>query len=246
MSASIAVLRAEARLLTRESGSIFWIVAFPTLLVTGLGLVPSFRAPDPDLGGLRLVDLYVPVAALLAVMMAGSQAMPPVLASYREHGILRRMSTTPVRPLTLLAAQILLHSAAALGSSILVIAVGRLFFGVSLPGHLPGYAVALVLATLAAMALGATVAALAPNTKVCTTVDTIIFFPMMISAGVWGPVQVLPELARRVVEFTPFGAAAQALDQAMRGGWPDWSLLGVTVAWAAVLIGAAARWFRWQ
>ncbi|MGI5170813.1 ABC transporter permease [Spirillospora sp. CA-253888] len=246
MSASTAVLRAEFRLFTREPFSLFWIVAFPTVLLTILGLIPSFREADPDLGGNRVIDLYVPVNVLLAMIMAGIQVLPPVLAGYRERGILRRMSTTPVRPVSLLAAQIALHFAAAVLSALLVIAVGRIAFDVALPGHLPGYLLALLLGALGALALGAAVTAVSPTVKATTVVGSIVFFPAMFLAGVWLPVQAMPDLLRRIVEYFPFSAASQALHQAAEGGWPDWTHLGVTAAWAAVLIAAAARWFRWE
>ncbi len=100
-----------------------------------LGFVPSFTEADDNLGGRRVIDLYVPVSVLLAMIMAGLQAMPPVLTAYRERGILRRMSTTPVRPSALLTAQIALHGAAALGSAALVVVVGRIGYGVALPGQ---------------------------------------------------------------------------------------------------------------
>ncbi|SEG08359.1 ABC-2 type transport system permease protein [Thermomonospora echinospora] len=246
MSASTAVLKAELRLFSREPFSLFWIVAFPAVLLTILGLIPSFREPDPGLGGSRVIDLYVPVNVLLAMIMAGIQALPPVLSGYRERGILRRMSTTPVRPAALLTAQIVLHFAAALFSSLLVIAIGRLAFDVALPGHLPGYLLALLLGALGALALGAAVTAVTPTVKATTVVGSIVFFPMMFFAGVWVPVQAMPEVLRGIVEYSPFGAASQALHQAAEGGWPDWTHLGVTAAWAAVLIAAAVRWFRWE
>ncbi|WP_328815172.1 ABC transporter permease [Nonomuraea cypriaca] len=129
----------------------FWVVAFPTLLLIVLGLLPTFRVADAALGGLRMVDVYVPVLLLLALIMSGTQVMPGFLVGYREQGILRRMSTTPVRPLTLLAAQIILHTVVALGSAVLVIAVGGLIYGVSPPRNLPGYLLALLLATLVAL-----------------------------------------------------------------------------------------------
>ncbi|WP_327675431.1 ABC transporter permease [Kitasatospora sp. NBC_00458] len=246
MSASTAVLKAEARLVVRHRAGVFWVVAFPTLLLVVLGLLPAFRAADPALGGRRMVDAYVPVLVLLAVIMSGTQVMPGVLVGYREQGVLRRMSTTPVRPLTLLTAQIALHAVTALGSVLLVLAVGRVVHGVPLPGHLPGYALALALAVLVALALGTVLAAVAPTTKLATGVATVAFFPLAVSAGLWGPAQVLPEAARRILGSTPFGAAARALDQAMRGAWPDWSALGVTALWSAVLVAAAVRWFRWE
>ncbi|MEV7871618.1 ABC transporter permease [Streptomyces sp. NPDC088124] len=244
--ATALVVRTEARLFLREPGSLFWVVLFPTLLTVILGLIPSFRESSDSLGGRRVIDLYVPVGVLLAMIMAGLQAMPPVLTGYRERGILRRMSTTPVRPASLLGAQILLHGVAALCAAALVILVGRIAFGVELPGQLAGYAVALVLATVSALALGAVVTAVSRTQKIAGAVGSAAFFPSMFAAGVYLPVQTMPGTLRHIVEFTPFGAASQALDQATRGDWPSWSHLGVTALWAVVLTAVAARRFRWE
>ncbi|MER5357155.1 ABC transporter permease [Streptomyces sp. NPDC002785] len=241
-----AVLRTETRLFLREPGSLFWILVFPTALMTILGLIPSFRHPDDELGGRRVIDLYVPVAVLLAMIMAGLQAMPPVLTGYRERGILRRMSTTPVRPSALLSAQIALHGGAALGSAVLVMAVGRIAFGVTLPGQPLGYVLALLLATASVLVLGALLCALSRTTKASAAISPVVNLLMMFSAGVWIPVQSMPDTLRRIVEVTPFGAASQALDRAASGGWPGWVQLGVMALWAAVVTLLATRLFRWE
>ncbi|MFJ6518010.1 ABC transporter permease [Streptomyces filamentosus] len=245
-SAARAVLKAEARLFAREPAALFWVMVSPTVLLVILGLIPSMREVSADLGGRRVIDLYVPVAVLFALIMAGLQAMPPVLAGYRERGILRRMSATPVRPAALLTAQFVLHAAAALLSALLVTAVGRTAFGVALPAHLPGHLVALVLATAGGLALGATVCAVSRTQKAATAVGTAVFFPTMFTAGVWVPVQAMPDTLRRIVEYTPYGAASRALDEAARGGWPGPVALGVMVLWTVVLTGTAVRRFRWE
>ncbi|MFC9594626.1 ABC transporter permease [Streptomyces sp. NPDC056944] len=245
-SPAVTVLRTEVRLFGREPGALFWVIISPTVLLVILGLIPSFREASEDLGGRRVIDVYVPVSVLFALIMSGLQAMPPVLAAYRERGILRRMSTTPVRPGTLLTAQLVLHGAAALVSSLLAITVGRLAFGVALPENLAGYALALLLAVAAALALGAAVCAVSRTQKIATAVGSAVFFPSMFTAGVWVPVQSMPDTLQRIVGFTPFGAASEALDAAASGGWPGWAALGVTALWTAVLTGAAVRWFRWE
>ena len=94
----------ELRLLMREPLAAFFALLFPTVLVVILGSIPAFRVSTPDLGGLRVIDLYVPIAVALVIAMLGLQGTPAVLATYREKGILRRLATTPVRPLLLLAA----------------------------------------------------------------------------------------------------------------------------------------------
>ncbi|MFJ6430679.1 ABC transporter permease [Streptomyces sp. NPDC091416] len=244
--ASLAVLRSETRLFLREPGSLFWILAFPTVLMTILGLIPSFREHDDALGGRRVIDLYVPVAILLAMIMAGLQAMPPVLTGYRERGILRRMSTTPVRPAAVLGAQIVLHGAAALGSTLLVTAVGRIAFGVRLPGQPFGYLLGLLLAVGCVLALGALVCAVSRTTKIAAAVGSVVFFVMMFTAGVWVPVQVMPDALRHIVQATPFGAASQVLDRAATGAWPSWAHLAVVALWTVLAATAAVRTFRWE
>ncbi|MFI9580543.1 ABC transporter permease [Streptomyces sp. NPDC052236] len=246
VAASVAVLRAEARLFRREPASLFWVVAFPLLLLVLVGLVPSNRAEGSAPEGARIIDLYVPVIVLLGLIMAGIQSMPPVLTSYREQGILRRMSTTPVRPVSLLASQVIVHGVASLAAGMLAIALGRLLYGVALPANIPGYTVTLVLVALGALVMGALIAALSRTAKACTAAATIIFFPLIFTAGVYVPVQAMPETMRRIVEFTPFGAASQALDQASSGAWPSLPHLTVVLAWTVILAGASARWFRWE
>ncbi|MGW1432877.1 ABC transporter permease [Streptomyces sp. NPDC002431] len=245
-SAHRAVLRAETRLFLREPGSLFWIMVFPSVLLVILGLVPSFREHTDELGGRRVIDLYVPVAVLLGMIMAGLQAMPPVLTGYRERGILRRMSTTPVRPSALLTAQIALHAVAALGSAVLAMAVGRIGFGVALPGQPAGYAVALLLAVASVLALGSLLCALARTAKASAALGSVVYLVTMFTAGVWIPVQSMPDTLRTIVRFTPFGAASEALNRAASGSWPELTQLGVTALWAALVAFLATRLFRWE
>lgn len=241
-----AVLRTEIRLFRREPGGIFWILLFPTLLLVILGSIPAFREPEPSLGGLRPVDAYVPVAVLLGLIVGGLQAMPVTLTGYRETGILRRMSTTPVRPAALLTAQMLVSGGAALLSAPVTLAAGRLAFDVTLPRQPFGYLLALLLALLGSLALGAVLSALSRTTKTATAVGSAALFPVMFCAGVWLPVEAMPDVLAGIVGWTPFGAAAQALNEAAAGDWPGGLHLGVLAAWTLLLTAAAARWFRWE
>ncbi|WP_406121928.1 ABC transporter permease [Streptomyces sp. NBC_00989] len=241
-----AVLRTELRLFRREPGALFWILLFPTLLLVILGSIPGFRHHEADLGGLRTIDVYVPVTVLLGMIVGALQSMPQNLTGYRERGILRRMSATPVRPTALLAAQMVVYGTAALASALCALIVGRLAFDVRLPKQPGGYLLALVLAVLAALALGAVVSALSRTTKIAGAIGSAVFFPMMFCAGVWIPVNSMPDVMARIVGYTPFGAAAEALNRAAAGNWPGWTHLGVLVAWTVLLTAGASRWFRWE
>ncbi|WP_405990706.1 ABC transporter permease [Streptomyces sp. NBC_00986] len=241
-----AVLRTELKLFRREPGALFWILLFPTLLLVILGSIPGFRHHEADLGGLRTIDVYVPVAVLLGMIVGALQSMPQNLTGYRERGILRRMSATPVRPTALLSAQMVVYGLAALASALCALIVGRLAFDVRLPKQPAGYLLALLLAILAALALGAVVSSLSRTTKIAGAIGSAVFFPMMFCAGVWIPVNSMPDVMARIVGYTPFGAAAEALNRAAAGNWPGWTHLGVLVAWTVLLTAGASRWFRWE
>lgn len=241
-----AVLRAETRLFLREPGALFWIMAFPVLLLVILGSIPSFREPHADLGGQRVVDLYVPITILLAAIMASIQAMPAVLTAYREQHVLRRIATTPAEPWHLLAAQYALHGGAVVVGSTVVLVVGRLAFDVRVPGSAGAYLLVLTLALVALLAAGGLLSGVARNTKASAALSTVVAFPMMFTAGLWLPVQTMPGVLRDIVEVTPLGAASAALGQAGLGSWPDLAHIGVLLAWTLALGALAARYFRWE
>ncbi|NYE35201.1 ABC-2 type transport system permease protein [Nocardioides cavernae] len=245
-SPTAAVVRTEATLFARELGSLFWILLFPTLLLVVIGLVPDFQEPNASLGGQRIIDLYASVVVVLAMIMAAIMAMPPVIAGYRESGVLRRLRTTPMHPAALLGAQIGLHAVAVLASVVLALGTARVVHDVRLPGHLGWYALALLLATASAFSVGAVITAVSSSTRVVQTVGTIVFFPMMFTSGVWMPVQTMEGWLRVTVVSTPLGAASEALNDALQGIRPEVVDLVVMGGWTVALSLVAIRLFRWE
>jgi len=238
--------RSELRLFLREPAQLFWILAFPSILVVILGSIPAFREPSAGLGGLRVIDLYVAIAVVLTLASLGLQVAPQVLATYREHGILRRLATTPARPASLLGAQLMMSLLTGFTSVLLVLLIGRLAFGVALPRQGAGFVVAFLVTACAVFAMGLFIAAVAPSGKAANTIGTLAFFPMMFFAGLWTPREVFPEALRRVADLTPLGAGERAVQAAMSGQWPTWGSLTVLVAYMLVFGLAAARLFRWE
>ena len=236
----------ELRLFLREPLAVFFAVVFQALLVGILGSVPGFQQPLPSLGGQRVIDQYVPIAVTFAIVMLALSVAPSALAAYRERGILRRLATTPVRPAALLAAQLAMSLATAIFTVLLVLGVGRLAFGVGLPRQPIGYALGFVLAAAAMFAIGLLLAAMAPSTRSAQGLGSLLIFPVMFFAGLWVPRAVMPEVLRRVSDFTPLGAGAQALQDATGGAWPQPLHLAVMAAYLAVFGLLAARTFRWQ
>ncbi len=224
----------------------FFALAFPPILLVILGSIPSFREPDADLGGLRVIDLYAPIVVTLALAMLALNGLPQLFATYREKGILRRMATTPVRPATMLGAQLLMCVALAVGVMVVVLAVARVGFDVALPRQIPAYLIAYLLCVLAMLTLGLLVASLAPSGRGAGAIGSVLFFPVLFFAGLWVPRAGMPEVLRRISDFTPLGAGVQSLSDAAAGHWPQLLHVAVMLGWTLVAGGLAARYFRWE
>src|ERR1700684_1301740 len=91
----------------------------PAVARMGCGLFPASNKRVAGFGGLSVLQTWLPVIILFSLVMSAVNFLPATLVSYRERGVLRRMSTTPVRPRTLLTAQLLLN----LGVQIATLAV---------------------------------------------------------------------------------------------------------------------------
>jgi ABC-2 type transport system permease protein len=236
----------EFKLFLRDPIGWFFALAFPPLLLVILGSIPAFREPDADIGGRRVIDLYVPILVGFVVTMLAISVLPNYLATYRERGILRRLSTTPVQPASLLLAQLAMGLAMAAVAVALVLGIGVVAFDTAMPQQAVGFLAALVMTAAALYAVGFLVAAVAPSGKAAAGIGTMLFFPVMFFGGLWVPREAMPEVLRRIGDFTPLGAGVQAMQDAWNGSWPDPLHLAVMAAFAIGASLAAARLFRWE
>ncbi|WP_422769878.1 ABC transporter permease [Plantactinospora sp. WMMC1484] len=246
MSALSRLTATETKLFFREPIIVFFALAFPPMLLVIFGLIPPFQEPDPSLGGLRVIDIYVPIIVGTALAMFALNGLSQLLATYREKGVLRRMRTTPVKPQMMLGAQLLMSTILSVATMVLVLAIGRLAYDVPLPRQVPAYLIGYLLAALAMFAIGLLVAALAPSGKSAGAIGSILFFPVVFFAGLWIPRSAMNDVLRTISDLTPLGAGVQSLQDATAGHWPQLLHLAVMLGWTIVAGGLAARYFRWE
>lgn len=247
-----ALLRSEVRLFLRDTGNVIFVLGFPMILLIGMGFaIPGMRdaitdAPEPWYG-LRAIDLFAPIMVCVAVATAGLSSLPAVLAGYRERGVLRRLSTTPMRPQSVLLAQLVVQAGGVLIGSGLALVAGRIVFGIPMPEQ-PLLTIALVIPAVAAIfGIGLLIGGLAAKATTASGLGMLVYFPMLFFAGLWTPGPLMPDALETVARFTPLGAASQAMTEAwLIGGGVPWVQVAVMVAWAAGFITLASRTFRWS
>lgn len=253
MSILTKITATETRLVLRDFSTPFFAIVFPPLLLAGVSLIsPGFTEPinDPELPvalqGVRMVEVYVPVVLSVAIATVTLTMLPAYLATYRQRGVLRRIAATPASPRDLLTAQLLINGAFLLAGSLATVLVGVVAFDVPWPSNPLGLLAMFVLSLAATGAVGLIIAALAPSGTVASGIGTGLFFAAMLFSGIWTPGDAMPSGLRAVADFTPFGAAAEAMNDAWSGGWPSLLHVVVLIGWAAVAGTIAARVFRWE
>lgn len=234
----------EAKLLFREP--VYWLVVIllPTAILVIFASLFGPSEPDPALGGLRFVDVFVPSLVVISVATLGIQTLPIRLATYREKGVLRRLSTTPASPSKLLIAQFAVYAGTAVVSLGLLVVVANLWFDVPWPQEPLAYVAAFVLGMSSLFAIGLLVAAVAPSSRLATAVAIPLFFAVMLLGGVYLPRVFLPEMLITIGNFTPPGV--QGLQDAWLGTGPQPLPLAVLAGITLVVGAVAARAFRWE
>jgi ABC-2 type transport system permease protein len=240
------IVRNEARLARRQPFPIIGSIALPVILMIVFAEVPSDQKTISVLGGLTLFETYLPIVMALGLTMLTLLGLPGPLVSYREIGVLRRLSTTPVPPSWLLAAQVVVQLGAALAGLLIVNVVSVTVFGAAVPKSVTGLALSCLLAIAGLFALGLLVAAVAPTSGSVNAIGRLALVPLMFFAGLWLPRALMPAILQDISNYSPLGAAVEAIQYSMQTGFPPVRPLLVLAAYAVVFGFAARRFFRWE
>jgi ABC-2 type transport system permease protein len=180
----------ESKLLLRDPASV------------AIGLLPPVLAAS--LG-------HREASVLVAIAAPGLVLLPTRLVCYREQGVLRRMTATPVRPASVLFVQVAVHALVAVVGCALATAVGVMAFGGTA-------SVRMDMAALGAgtvFALGLVIAAVAPSAWTAAGVGALVCLLLLLSRGTvsaaFGASPRPLALAVLAVCATGFGAVAAGL-----------------------------------
>lgn len=252
MGALAKMVTVETKLFLRDPTTVLFGVLFPTALLLGLGAVPALRESSPETGGLRGIDVWAPTALVFGMVLIAVQHIPSVIATYRERGILRRMSTTPVHPARILLVQMTVAFGSVVLAALLLITVAWTVLGIAPPERPLQFTVAFVAGYAAVLGISLITAAVVPSSSAANQIGTLLFVLLMFFGGAFLPRLIMPEVLRDVGEFIPPGL--QALTTAWSaeagaitaGGQPFGLQVAIMAGIAVVGSAFAAKLFRWE
>jgi ABC-2 type transport system permease protein len=193
---------------------------------------------------------YVPAIVTLAVMSATFFNLTISLSRLREQGILKRVRSTPLPPATFLTGRIGTSMTVSILLVVLLLAIGKSLYGVSIPTHTLAVGVLTVLVGAAALScLAFAVTAFVPSEDAAPPIANVIMLPLMFISGIFIPSSEIPASMRHVADVFPvkhlFEALLKVFDPATTGPGLELGHLGILVAWG-VAGGLVAMWrFRW-
>lgn len=237
----------EVKLFLREPVGAFFTLAFPLMMLFLFGSIYG-NEPTPMFGGYGTIDISVPAYTAMIIATSGLMSITITMAAYRENGVLRRLRTTPVSPLVVLAAQVIVvFTMTSLGMVLLIVA-GKLVYHIRFDGNAWSVLGGFVLSSLSFFGLGFILASVLRTARTAQIVGMVLLYPMLFLSGAGFPRELLPETIKKVSTFLPLTYVVNLL----RGLWigEAWSqhITEVIVLVVMLVVGVliSAKMFRWE
>jgi ABC-2 type transport system permease protein len=238
----------ETKIFLREPLGVFGTLAVPVLLFLVFGRIGRGRAGLRAADAPSIIGSDLPVLASTFVALGAVTSLVAIVAIYREGGILKRLRATPLRPVTILTAHVLVKLAFSAVTLVVLALLGRRFVPVGAAPPWMSFGLAVLFSTACVLSLGFVIASLVPTARFAQPAAAFVFYPMLALSGLFVPIALLPPWLQLVSRAVPLTYAVSLQRGIWRGdGWlahsGDVTALLVT---AIVALVVAAKVFRWE
>jgi ABC-2 type transport system permease protein len=238
--------RFDQKVFWRNPPSVGFTILLPVLFLVllasifGGGTIHRYRI-DVD-------TYYVPAILTLALVSATMVNLSMSLTIAREDGILKRSRGTPLPPWVFIAGRVGNSIVVSLVMVSVVVAIGALVYGVSIPwSHAGEILVTVAVGATSFCALGIALSGVIPSQDAAAPMTQLIALPLYFISGVFIPQNEIPSGILSVASVLPM----RPLFQSFLAAWVpaaasfDWARLAVVAAWGIGAILLALRTFRW-
>jgi ABC-type multidrug transport system permease subunit len=198
---------------------------------------------------LRYVDWVFPGILAMNLMFSSLWGVGWVIVRYRKNGVLRRLQATPLSAFEFLAAQVLSRLLVVTSAAIVVYIGADLLLDFVMRGSHLTLLVVFLAGAMCFISLGLIIAARLRTEELADGILNLMSWPMMLLSGVWFSMDGASPAAQGLSQLMPLTHLVDAARRVMIDGanltevLPQLALLtGV----AFVLLGIAARLFRWS
>jgi ABC-2 type transport system permease protein len=199
--------------------------------------------------GSRYVDWLVPGLLGMTIMSTSLWGIGFPIVQARTRKLLKRLIATPMRRRDYLIAQALARLVFLSLEAGVLLAAGRLLFGMPIRGSLWLVIAISVLGAVSFAAIGLLAASRARTVEGLSGLLNLLILPMWILSGVFFASSNFPDALQPIIQVIPLTALNDALRDVILEGLPLTALgrdIAVLLAWGAACFTLSLRWFRWQ
>ena len=200
----------------------------------------------------KMIDFILPGQLGFSILSAGVFGTAFIFFSLRQTLVLKRFFATPIRRPYIILGEALSRLVFQLIGSLIIITLGKYFFGFTL---IHGFKTLVEMLTLSAMGLivfmgfGFVVSGIAKSESVIPPLANVITLPQFLLSGTFFPIDAFPGWLQSISKVLPLTYLNDALRRiAFEGaGFSSIShqLLIISI-WGVVVYIAAIRFFRWE
>ena len=190
----------ELALLLREPVAVFFSLAFPVIMYVFIGIPYASTEVAP---GVRFIDVMFPSLILTVIANLLLMGMPIYLAELRSRGIDRRYATLPLRGGHFVIALLLSTLVLIAGAVAVVLLVVAARDGVRSELWNPRLLLIMAGSIVWLSALGFLIGALRVSARTTQALSAAVFFLMFFGSGAAMPLDQLPEILKRILEWNP-------------------------------------------
>lgn len=248
MKALLKLTWLETKIFVREPMGVFGTIGIPVIVFVVASRLVGPRVARAAIQPGGAVSAVLPVLTSILMALSAISSLVTIISIYREGGILKRLRATPLSPMVILSAHVLVKLLFTLITLAVMVLLGRRYFPPGAPVPLFSYAVALTFTTWAILSVGFLIASIVPTARFAQPLAAVILYPMVALSGLFFPIDVLPQTLRLLARAMPLAYAVSLLDGIWRGeGWS--AHLGDVAAltfFFVVFTAISTRMFRWE
>jgi ABC-2 type transport system permease protein len=233
----------ETKIFIREPMGVIGTLLIPVVLFVILGRAVGARRLEATS---VQAPFNVPILAALIIAVSAVISLVAIISIYREGGILKRLRATPLSPVTILGAQVLIKLGFTVFGLGLLVLAGRQIIPGAMDVNLPAFTAALLLSTLSILSLGFLIASVVPTARFAQPISAAVLYPMVAVSGLFFPVERLA----RPLQVVALGLPTTHAVSLMQGIWDasGWSLASSTalILIFVVCTGLSSKVFRWE
>lgn len=210
-----------------------------------------FTVKSTELNDRSLSAFDYTFAGLLGFSIIGMGIFGPmnVFPELKKMGILRRLSTTPLKVWQYFLATMIGQATIGLLSLAIMFVVAITVFHLNVVGNYLELGVFLVLGITTILGIGLALGGWAKNERQAAPLSNIIVFPMMFLSGTFFPRFLMPEWLQNISGFLPLTPVIDGIRLIATEGKHFIDILpqlGMIGAWMVVIYAIAFRVFRWE